>query len=104
MNSSECAQFTPSISLNSLDSENESEEVKPAKGTIDFKEVKRVDRILASLQRKLPPAPPPPPFPEGYVPAPASEAEKGPESQQGELQQPAADPIIDQGPAKRMKF
>lgn len=87
-----------------VDSENESEEVKPGKETINFKEVKRVDHILASLQRKLPPAPPPPPFPEGYVPAPTAEAEKGPENQQGESQQPQADPIIDQGPAKRMKF
>ena len=37
----------------SVDSENESEEVKPAKETINFKEVKRVDHILASLQRKV---------------------------------------------------
>uniref|UniRef100_A0A9I9D4T3 Mediator of RNA polymerase II transcription subunit 6 n=1 Tax=Cucumis melo TaxID=3656 RepID=A0A9I9D4T3_CUCME len=87
-----------------VDSENESEEVKPAKETINFKEVKRVDHILASLQRKLPPAPPPPPFPEGYAPAPTADTEKGPENQQGESQQPSADPIIDQGPAKRMKF
>ncbi|XP_008447573.2 mediator of RNA polymerase II transcription subunit 6 isoform X2 [Cucumis melo] len=87
-----------------VDSENESEEVKPAKETINFKEVKRVDHILASLQRKLPPAPPPPPFPEGYASAPTADTEKGPENQQGESQQPSADPIIDQGPAKRMKF
>ena len=46
-------QFYWLFSHGSVDSENESEEVKPAKGTIDFKEVKRVDRILASLQRKV---------------------------------------------------
>ncbi|KAL5575523.1 hypothetical protein UlMin_017222 [Ulmus minor] len=53
-----------------VDSKNESAafESKVGKETIDFKEVKRVDHILASLQRKLPPVPPPPPFPEGYVP------------------------------------
>ncbi|BFG24346.1 hypothetical protein CerSpe_106200 [Prunus speciosa] len=90
-----------------VDSENEAAafESKVTKETIDFKEVKRVDHILQSLQRKLPPAPPPPPFPEGYVPAPTAEAENGPETQQaGEPQQPQMDPIIDQGPAKRMKF
>ncbi|KAB2008013.1 hypothetical protein ES319_D10G069000v1 [Gossypium barbadense] len=89
-----------------VDTENESEtsEPKGGKETIDFKEVKRVDHILASLQRKLPPAPPPPPFPDGFVP-PTTEAEKEPENQQtAEPQPPAVDPIIDQGPAKRMKF
>ncbi|THU67468.1 hypothetical protein C4D60_Mb05t24940 [Musa balbisiana] len=87
------------------DAENEesSAELKSAKETIDLKELKRVDHILASLQRKLPPAPPPPPFPEGYAPS-ASDAEKGPDGQQASEQQPSVDPIIDQGPAKRMKF
>ena len=54
---------------------------------------------------QLPPAPPPPPFPEGYVPPQTSELEKVPETQQaGEAQPPPVDPIIDQGPAKRMRF
>ncbi|KAG2722816.1 hypothetical protein I3760_02G144400 [Carya illinoinensis] len=90
-----------------VDAENDSPalESKFAKETIDFKEVKRVDHILASLQRKLPPAPPPPPFPEGYVPPHTADAEKGPEGpQSGEPQAPSVDPIIDQGPAKRMKI
>ncbi|KAF2301091.1 hypothetical protein GH714_020025 [Hevea brasiliensis] len=78
-------------------------ESKAGKDVIDFKEVKRIDHILASLQRKLPPAPPPPPFPDGYV-LPTTEAEKGAETQQGVESQPSVDPIIDQGPAKRMKF
>lgn len=53
---------------------------------------------------QLPPAPPPPPFPDGFVP-PTTEADKEPENQQtAEPQPPAVDPIIDQGPAKRMKF
>ena len=40
---------------NAVDSENESAafESKVGKETIDFKEVKRVDHILASLQRKV---------------------------------------------------
>ncbi|XP_015889962.2 mediator of RNA polymerase II transcription subunit 6 [Ziziphus jujuba] len=90
-----------------VDSENESValESKVGKEAIDFKEVKRVDHILASLQRKLPPAPPPPPFPDGYIPPPTTEAENAPETQQaGEPQQPIVDPIVDQGPAKRMRF
>ncbi|KAJ0007930.1 hypothetical protein Pint_28861 [Pistacia integerrima] len=90
-----------------VDNENEgaSLDSKAGKETIDFKEVKRVDHILANLQRKLQPAPPPPPFPDGYAPPATAEAEKGPETQQtGETQLPAVDPIIDQGPAKRMKF
>ncbi|CAI0393285.1 unnamed protein product [Linum tenue] len=80
---------------------------KTSKEKIDFKEVKRIDHLLASLQRKLPPAPPPPPFPEGYVPPASGEAEKAAEGQQqgGDAQPPPSiDPIIDQGPAKRMKF
>ncbi|XP_051134750.1 mediator of RNA polymerase II transcription subunit 6 [Andrographis paniculata] len=83
------------------ESEDSPSETKTAKEAIDFKELKRVDHILASLQRKLPPAPPPPPFPEGYSP-PTAEGEKTSETQQTE---PAAavDPIIDQGPSKRMK-
>ncbi|KAL0341946.1 UNVERIFIED_CONTAM: Mediator of RNA polymerase II transcription subunit [Sesamum calycinum] len=87
-----------------VDAENEStsSEPKAAKETIDFKELKRVDHILASLQRKLPPAPPPPPFPEGYAP-PTAEGEKSSDTQQAEPQG-AVDPIIDQGPSKRMKF
>ncbi|KAJ7951679.1 Mediator of RNA polymerase II transcription subunit 6 [Quillaja saponaria] len=90
-----------------VDSENEPSiiESKAGKETIDFKEVRRVDHILASLQRKLPPAPPPPPFPEGYILPATAESETGPEAQQaGESQPPTLDPIIDQGPAKRMKF
>ncbi|KAK4349889.1 hypothetical protein RND71_029202 [Anisodus tanguticus] len=85
-----------------VDSENDSpaSETKPAKETIDFKELKRVDHILASLQRKLPPVPPPPPFPEGYTPSSTSEAC---ENQQPQTQPPPIDPIIDQGPSKRMK-
>ncbi|WCJ39668.1 Mediator of RNA polymerase II transcription subunit 6 [Euphorbia peplus] len=80
-------------------------EPKVAKEVIDFKEVKRIDHILASIQRKLPPAPPPPRFPDGYVPPQTTEAEKGSETQQGTESQPqTVDPIIDQGPAKRMKF
>ncbi|KAK1553086.1 hypothetical protein Q3G72_028587 [Acer saccharum] len=91
-----------------VDAENEGATLdsKVTKETIDFKEVKRVDHILASLQRKLPPAPPPPPFPEGYTPPTTTgEAENGPETKQtGEMLPPPADPIIDQGPAKRMKI
>ncbi|XP_020588481.1 mediator of RNA polymerase II transcription subunit 6 [Phalaenopsis equestris] len=89
-----------------VDSEAEgtSSETKVVKEAIDIKELKRVDHILASLQRKLPPAPAPPPFPEGYAP-PAFEAVNGSEDQQNlEAQLPPVDPIIDQGPAKRMKF
>ncbi|KAK4269289.1 hypothetical protein QN277_022469 [Acacia crassicarpa] len=89
-----------------VDSENEPAvpEAKAGKETIDIKEMMRVDHILASLQRKLPPAPPPPPFPEGYMPPSTAETEKGPEGQEaGESQAPQIDPIIDQGPAKRMK-
>lgn len=90
-----------------VDSENENTSLEPKaiKETIDVKEVKRVDLILASLQRKLPPAPPPPPFPEGYVPPSTAETEKGTETQEAtESQVPSVDPILDQGPAKRMKF
>lgn len=85
-----------------MDSENDSpaSETKPTKEAIDFKELKRVDHILASLQRKLPPAPPPPPFPEGYAPLSTSEPS---ENQQPDNQLPPVDPIIDQGPSKRMK-
>lgn len=41
--------------LFAVDSENDSpaSETKPAKEAIDFKELKRVDHILASLQRKV---------------------------------------------------
>eukprot|EP00262_Sarcandra_glabra_P007042 TRINITY_DN19610_c0_g1_i1.p1 TRINITY_DN19610_c0_g1~~TRINITY_DN19610_c0_g1_i1.p1 ORF type:complete len:281 (-),score=31.95 TRINITY_DN19610_c0_g1_i1:246-1088(-) len=87
-----------------VDDENESASFEPkiGKEPIDFKEIKRVDHILASIQRKLPPAPPPPPFPEGYAP-PISEAEKGPDTQQASEPQPL-DPIIDQGPSKRLKY
>ncbi|KAL7162567.1 hypothetical protein ACSBR2_042960 [Camellia fascicularis] len=86
------------------DSESATFESKVGKETIDFKEVKRIDLILASVQRKLPPAPPPPPFPEGYAPPPTAEGENGSETQQpAESQVPPVDPIIDQGPPKRMK-
>ncbi|KAG6425885.1 hypothetical protein SASPL_110093 [Salvia splendens] len=86
-----------------VDAENESasSEPKAPKETINFKELKRVDHILASLQRKLPPAPPPPPFPEGYAP-PTADGEKSSDAQQERLA--AVDPIIDQGPSKRMKI
>ncbi|XP_058067644.1 mediator of RNA polymerase II transcription subunit 6 [Magnolia sinica] len=90
-----------------VDTENESVSFEPKVGkeAIDFKEVKRVDHILASLQRKLPPAPPPPPFPEGYVPPTSADSEKDPEAQQqSESQLPPLDPIIDQGPSKRLKI
>ncbi|KAF2556354.1 hypothetical protein F2Q68_00016959 [Brassica cretica] len=57
------------------------------------------------LRESLPPAPPPPPFPEGYVSQEAlAEKEEEVGTQGGESQQPQIDPIIDQGPAKRMKF
>ncbi|KAL7100027.1 hypothetical protein ACP275_09G123000 [Erythranthe tilingii] len=87
-----------------VDAENEStsSEPKAAKETIDFKELKRVDHILASLQRKLPPAPPPPPFPDGYAPL-STEGEKSSDTQSAEPL-PPVDPIIDQGPSKRIKF
>ncbi|KAF6147699.1 hypothetical protein GIB67_003030 [Kingdonia uniflora] len=86
------------------DNEGPAFEPKAAKEAINFKEVKRVDHLLASLHRKLPPAPPPPPFPEGYAP-PTSEADNGSEKQQNdEPLHPPPDPIIDQGPSKRMKF
>lgn len=54
---------------------------------------------------QLPPAPPPPAFPEGYVPlTAASEADKVPEDQRpSDTQPPSIDPIIDQGPAKRLR-
>ncbi|KAI5674842.1 hypothetical protein M9H77_05792 [Catharanthus roseus] len=89
-----------------VDSENETaaSDSKAIKETIDFKEIKRVDHILASMQRKLPPVPPPPPFPEGYAPPSTAEGEKSSENQQVEPQQPSVDPIIDQGPSKRMKL
>lgn len=89
-----------------VDTENDSaaSELKTAKETIDLKEIKRVDHILASMQRKLPPAPPPPPFPEGYAPTSTPEGEKDSENPQVEPQQSSGDPIVDQGPAKRMKF
>ncbi|XP_030535986.1 mediator of RNA polymerase II transcription subunit 6 [Rhodamnia argentea] len=88
-----------------VDGEDESSasDSKVTKETIDIKEVKRIDHILASLQRRLPPAPPPPPFPEGYTP-PTKEAEKSAETPQAADSAPSIDPIIDQGPAKRMKF
>ncbi|XP_015693794.2 mediator of RNA polymerase II transcription subunit 6 [Oryza brachyantha] len=77
-------------------------ESKTQKETIDLKELKRVDHILMSLQRKLQPAPPPPPFPEGYVP---SEQEKAQDDLlASEALPPQIDPIIDQGPAKRPRF
>ncbi|KAL6585101.1 Mediator of RNA polymerase II transcription subunit 6 [Orobanche minor] len=87
-----------------VDSENDStsSEAKAAKETIDIKELKRLDHILASLQRKLPPAPPPPPFPEGYAP-PTTEGDISSDTQQAEPL-PPVDPIIDQGPSKRMKI
>ncbi|KAF3780393.1 Mediator of RNA polymerase II transcription subunit 6 [Nymphaea thermarum] len=90
-----------------VDSENDSAIVEPrttVKDAIDLKEVKRVDHILGSLLRKLPPAPPPPPFPEGYTPPQASDAEKGSEAQQSSDSQYPRDPIIDEGPSKRPRL
>ncbi|KAK1265155.1 Mediator of RNA polymerase II transcription subunit 6 [Acorus gramineus] len=89
-----------------VDGENESvsSETKPVKEMIDFKEVKRVDHILGSLLRKLPPAPPPPPFPEGYVPPQTTETENTTEAQQPSESQLPPDPIVDQGPSKRVKY
>lgn len=67
-----------------------------------------MDYILSNLFWiwQLQPAPPPPPFPEGYTPSQPTEVEQGSETQQGTEQQqpPPVDPIIDQGPAKRMKY
>lgn len=87
-----------------VESETDSSETKAGKEIIDLKEIKRLNHIFSSLQRKLPAAPPPPPFPEGYIPPTAAEAEKGTESQQAGESQSSVDPIIDQGPAKRMKY
>ncbi|KAL5703189.1 hypothetical protein ACHQM5_028312 [Ranunculus cassubicifolius] len=85
--------------------EGESESVvvepKVEKEPIDYKELKRIDNLLVKLQRKLQPAPPPPPFPEGYVP-PVSETDKSSENQQ--TTEPQVDPIVDQGPSKRVKY
>ncbi|KNA11737.1 hypothetical protein SOVF_132360 [Spinacia oleracea] len=88
------------------ESDDANDDSAATKETIDLRELKRVDHILASLQRKLQPAPPPPPFPEGYTPSQPTEVEQGSETQQGTEQQqpPPVDPIIDQGPAKRMKY
>ncbi|KAK6911972.1 Mediator complex, subunit Med6 [Dillenia turbinata] len=87
------------------ESEEPALEPKAEKETIDLKEVKRVDHILVSLQRKLQPAPPPPPFPEGYTLPATAEGDKDPEGQQAtEPAAPPLDPIIDQGPSKRTKF
>ncbi|KAJ4753273.1 Mediator of RNA polymerase II transcription subunit 6 [Rhynchospora pubera] len=94
--------------VGNADAENESvsSESKPQKEAIDIKELKRVDHILGALGRKLPPAPPPPAFPEGYVPlTAASDSDKAPEDQQpSDGQAPSIDPIIDQGPAKRLRI
>lgn len=88
-----------------VDGETESaaSDPKAAKEVIDFKELKRVDHLLIKLQRKLQPAPPPPAYPEGYVP-PASEADKEADNQQTSEAQQTLDPIIDQGPSKRMRY
>ncbi|KAG7582814.1 Mediator complex subunit Med6 [Arabidopsis suecica] len=92
--------------IRQVDTENQNEpsESKPASETVDLKEMKRVDVILTSLYRKLAPAPPPPPFPEGYVSQEALGEKEELATQGGESQPPQIDPIIDQGPAKRMKF
>ncbi|KAL8213949.1 hypothetical protein R6Q57_003398 [Mikania cordata] len=87
-----------------LEDENMPHEPKAVKEAIDFKEVKRVDHILTSLQRKLPAAPPPPPFPEGYTPPSTTEGEQGPETEQADPKLPSVDPILDQGPSKRIKY
>ncbi|XP_011626778.1 mediator of RNA polymerase II transcription subunit 6 [Amborella trichopoda] len=87
-----------------VDTENESAslEVKTGKEAIDLKELKRVDHILASLQKKLPPAPPPPPFPEGYVPPTLSSIDAADKVMDAE--QKPLDPVIDQGPPKRPRL
>jgi mediator of RNA polymerase II transcription subunit 6 len=92
--------------IRQVDTENQNEpaESKPASETVDLKEMKRVDVILTSLYRKLAPPPPPPPFPEGYVSQEALGEKEELGTQGGESQPPQVDPIIDQGPAKRMKF
>ncbi|KAI4325698.1 hypothetical protein MLD38_031074 [Melastoma candidum] len=92
------------IGYDDAEDENPPIDSKSSKEAIDIKEVRRIDHILASLQRKLPPTPPPPPFPEGYIPL-TTETDKPAETQQaaGEVV-PSIDPIIDQGPSKRMKF
>ncbi|CAA7045851.1 unnamed protein product [Microthlaspi erraticum] len=93
--------------IRQVDAESEKKEAsepKPASETVDLKEMKRVDVILTSLYRKLPPAPPPPPFPEGYVSQEALGEKEELGTQGGESQQPQIDPIIEQGPAKRIKF
>ncbi|EPS70398.1 hypothetical protein M569_04362, partial [Genlisea aurea] len=95
--------------IGSVDAENDTAaaaaatDQKTAKEVVDIKELKRMDHILASLQRKLPPAPPPPPFPEGYTPPNGAEAEKSLDTPQSE-NEAAIDPIVDQGPStKRIK-
>ncbi|CAN6456904.1 unnamed protein product [Victoria cruziana] len=90
-----------------VDSESDAAVVEPrttGKDAIDLKEVKRVDHILGSLLRKLPPAPPPPPFPEGYTPPQTSDAEKGSEALQSSDSQNPRDPVIDEGPSKRPRL
>lgn len=57
--------------------------------------------LFSYLLVQLPPAPPPPPFPEGYIPPKSTEGENVSEAQ---AQLPPVDPILDQGPSKRMKF
>ncbi|XP_059063857.1 mediator of RNA polymerase II transcription subunit 6 [Cryptomeria japonica] len=93
-----------SSKLEKIGYDTEGDNVKPdAKSgveSVDFKEIKRVDHILATLQRKLPPAPPPPPFPEGFA-APSDTAQ----GQDGQAQDEHIDPIFDQGPpGKRPKI
>lgn len=92
-----------------VDSDNETAaaETKSSKEIVDLKEVKRIDQVLAMLQRKLPAAPLPPPYPEGYAPPASAEGDKTAEGgggQGAEPQLPQVDPIIDHGPSKRMKF
>eukprot|EP00252_Welwitschia_mirabilis_P002782 TRINITY_DN12770_c0_g1_i1.p1 TRINITY_DN12770_c0_g1~~TRINITY_DN12770_c0_g1_i1.p1 ORF type:complete len:244 (+),score=42.76 TRINITY_DN12770_c0_g1_i1:83-814(+) len=72
-------------------------ETKPGGENIDIKEVKRVEHILAALQRKLPVAPPPP-FPEGAV---ATSADN--QTQDGQPAEEHSDPIFDQKGVKRSK-
>lgn len=63
-----------------------------------MRQVLKLTYLFLSVQ--LPPVPAPPPFPEGYAPPSTSEPS---ENQQPEAQPPPIDPIIDQGPSKRMK-
>ncbi|KAL5575542.1 hypothetical protein UlMin_017241 [Ulmus minor] len=83
-------------------------QIKPWQGRALYYISKAFTTAASKLEKigygSLPPAAAAP-FPEGYVPPAAAVSEKGPETQQaGEAQPPTVDPIIDQGPPKRMRF